>query len=199
MIVEGATRLCLSTDREVRNLAFGQLQRIMLDKRLLGLPSIMLDGAINKFLFVLMEEMLIKMKNSKEMDKLTLAELRLRALNLVAKSFLQLLPIVQQIPEFDGTWSKLLKYMQQYYLHTESDILKEAVPELIKNMILVMNANEAFSNKQSLWTMTKQQIDVFLPNLTLEVNVNLTKKQAVVTATTEQAPPSQVPTTTTSQ
>lgn len=55
------------------------------------------------------------------------------------------------------------------YMHAEkSDLLYEAVPESLKNMLLVMDSAKVFENQQDsmqLWNLTWDRISKFLPNM----------------------------------
>lgn len=60
------------------------------------------------------------------------------------------------------------------YMHVDkSDLLCEAIPESLKNMLLVMHTAGILSTnageKSQLWKLTWDRIDTFLPNLRKEV------------------------------
>jgi hypothetical protein len=100
-------------------------------------------------------------------------------------------PLIQ-LPTFTALWLTLLDFMDKY-IHVEyNDLLAEAVPEMMKNLLLVMetagvfgtNADEldqtsnktsntsspqALHMKTQLWNMTCDRIDVFLPGLRQEI------------------------------
>lgn len=74
-------------------------------------------------------------------------------------------------------WLKIIKYFQLLQASAESDIIAEAVPELLKNMILVMNAQDVFINRQDLWQQTRQLLENFLPSLVLEVQRDMEQRR----------------------
>lgn len=57
-----------------------------------------------------------------------------------------------------------------HYLHADrSDLLSEAIPESLKNMILVMDNTQMFSRILGLYDMTVNRMGAFLPELLAEV------------------------------
>lgn len=70
---------------------------------------------------------------------------------------------------FKALWLKLLDTMDKY-LHTErSDLLSEAIPESLKNMILVMDSTGLFSSIPQIYELTTARMSVLLPELLAEV------------------------------
>ena len=67
----------------------------------------------------------------------------------------------------------ILDFMEKFIKAASSDLLADAVPESLKNMLLVMETagifqedeNNITSNNNLLWDLTKEKLDVFLPNL----------------------------------
>lgn len=55
------------------------------------------------------------------------------------------------------------------YLHTDrSDLLSEAIPESLKNMILVLDNTKMFEMIPCLYEMTKARLGTLLPELLAE-------------------------------
>lgn len=59
--------------------------------------------------------------------------------------------------------------MDQYLHADRSDLLSEAIPESLKNMILVMDNTDMFNTIPELYDMTVSRIGAFLPQLLAEV------------------------------
>lgn len=59
------------------------------------------------------------------------------------------------------------------YMHVDnSDLLYEAIPESLKNMLLVMDSAKVFDStdgRSQLWTITWDRIGSFLPNMKEEL------------------------------
>ncbi|KAG8733753.1 GDP/GTP exchange factor for ARF [Ceratobasidium sp. 428] len=101
-------------------------------------------------------------------------ETRLRASALLCRSFLHIQAHVEMLgPETSALWMKIIDVLQQLMQTGGRDQLAEAIPESLKNVVLVMNANgvlvppEAPDTRselqQTLWTDTYTKINAFLP------------------------------------
>ena len=68
----------------------------------------------------------------------------------------------------------LLEFMDKYMHAEHNDLLAEAIPEMMKNLLLVMETAGAFGSPPSeetpLWIITWDRIDLFLPELRQEVS-----------------------------
>lgn len=58
--------------------------------------------------------------------------------------FLHHLTPLLSLPTFPNLWANILDYMDRYMHADKSDILFEAITELLKNMLLVMNSAKVF-------------------------------------------------------
>jgi len=77
------------------------------------------------------------------------------------------------LPSFSLLWLRALELLQSYTHAPNNELLLEAVPETLKNMLLVMATAGAFEpsgppgkGEQSLAAITKAVIDGFCPELT---------------------------------
>lgn len=76
---------------------------------------------------------------------------------------------LSSLPSFKALWLKLLDTMDKY-LHTDrSDLLSEAIPESLKNMILVMDSTGIFASIPQIYELTTTRMSVLLPELLAEV------------------------------
>uniref|UniRef100_A0ABI7XAV1 SEC7 domain-containing protein n=1 Tax=Felis catus TaxID=9685 RepID=A0ABI7XAV1_FELCA len=99
-------------------------------------------------------------------------ETRMRASTLLSKVFLQHLSPLLSLSTFAALWLTILDFMDKYMHAGSSDLLSEAIPESLKNMLLVMDTAEIFHNADArggspsaLWEITWERIDCFLPHL----------------------------------
>merc|ERR1719219_1743853 len=90
-------------------------------------------------------------------------ETRTRAATLLGKVFLQ---------HFTPLWLTILDFMEKFIKAASSDLLADAVPESLKNMLLVMDTACIFfeSNDETkvatpIWDLTWEKLDTFLPQL----------------------------------
>uniref|UniRef100_A0A8C8IB53 SEC7 domain-containing protein n=1 Tax=Oncorhynchus tshawytscha TaxID=74940 RepID=A0A8C8IB53_ONCTS len=102
-------------------------------------------------------------------------ETRMRACTLLSKVFLQHLSPLLSLPTFAALWLTILDFMDKYMHAGSSDLLLEAIPESLKNMLLVMDTAGIFHSVDSrtgysdLWEITWERINCFLPNLREEL------------------------------
>lgn len=96
----------------------------------------------------------------------------MRASTLLSKVFLQHLSPLLSLSTFAALWLTILDFMDKYMHAGSSDLLSEAVPESLKNMLLVMDTAEIFhsadargGSPSALWEITWERIDCFLPHL----------------------------------
>lgn len=141
-----------------------------------------------------------------------LEEARLRAATLVTKVYLRHLSPLLTLPTFTALWLTILEFLDKY-LALSSDHLREAVPEMLKNMLLVMETTRVFHTAEGftkLWSITWDRIDAFLPSLRHNVfrshppseihtwdNTTTTTTPATTTTTTTAAMATTATTTTT--
>lgn len=73
-----------------------------------------------------------------------------------------------QLSTFNALWLTILDFMDKYMHADRSDTLLEAIPELLKNMLLVMHTAGILTTGQeetTRWKLTWHRIDAFLPHL----------------------------------
>lgn len=96
-------------------------------------------------------------------------ETRMRAATLLCKVFLQHLSSLLQLENFATLWIEILNYLDKYMNHADkSELLQEAIPENLKNLLLVMETAGVFHTSEGytkLWMLTWDKIDSFLPSL----------------------------------
>lgn len=164
-LLQGIARLCCDSRKQVRTSAVTYLQRALLVHDLQTLSAHEWEGCFNKVLFPLLSKLLEPLSPS---DPLGLEETRMRAATVLCKVFLHHLTPLQSLPTFTALWLTILDFMDKYMHADKSDLLCEAIPESLKNMLLVMDSAGVFSTPDGytpLWTVTWDRIHVFLPGL----------------------------------
>nr|XP_057912253.1 Golgi-specific brefeldin A-resistance guanine nucleotide exchange factor 1 isoform X2 [Doryrhamphus excisus] len=171
-LLQGIAWLCCDARRQVRMQALTYLQRALLVHDLQTLHASEWESCFNKVLFPLLTKLL---DNISPADVGGMEETRMRACTLLSKVFLQhLLPLLS-LPTFAALWLTILDFMDKYMHAGSSDLLLEAIPESLKNMLLVMDTAEIFRGADSktrysdLWEITWERIDCFLPHLREEL------------------------------
>uniref|UniRef100_A0A8C8RIG0 Golgi-specific brefeldin A-resistance guanine nucleotide exchange factor 1 n=1 Tax=Pelusios castaneus TaxID=367368 RepID=A0A8C8RIG0_9SAUR len=167
-LLQGIAWLCCDARRPVRMQALTYLQRALLVHDLQALDALEWESCFNKVLFPLLTKLL---ENVSPADVGGMEETRMRASTLLSKVFLQHLSPLLSLTTFAALWLTILDFMDKYMHAGSSDLLLEAIPESLKNMLLVMDTAGIFHSADShtgysdLWEITWERIDCFLPRL----------------------------------
>jgi len=118
------------------------------------------------------------------LDPYGIDDMRSRAASLLCSHFLLHLQCLLNWEGFLLLWIQILNSLSNYY-RTGNEILIEAIPESLKNVLLVLSASGAFpenpyeksegqlegdSLKQKvIWDSTWEHIEPFLPDLRIEL------------------------------
>uniref|UniRef100_A0A8C5WLS2 Golgi-specific brefeldin A-resistance guanine nucleotide exchange factor 1 n=1 Tax=Leptobrachium leishanense TaxID=445787 RepID=A0A8C5WLS2_9ANUR len=171
-LLQGIAWLCCDARRQVRTQALTYLQRALLVHDLQTLDALEWESCFNKVLFPLLTKLL---ENISPADVGGMEETRMRASTLLSKVFLQHLSPLLSLTTFAALWLTILDFMDKYMHAGSSDLLMEAIPESLKNMLLVMDTARIFHSADSrtgfsdLWEITWERIDCFLPLLKEEL------------------------------
>ncbi|XP_075697729.1 Golgi-specific brefeldin A-resistance guanine nucleotide exchange factor 1 isoform X2 [Rhinoderma darwinii] len=171
-LLQGIAWLCCDARRQVRMQALTYLQRALLVHDLQTLDALEWEACFNKVLFPLLTKLL---ENISPADVGGMEETRMRASTLLSKVFLQHLSPLLSLTTFAALWLTILEFMDKYMHAGSSDLLMEAIPESLKNMLLVMDTAGIFHCADSrtgysdLWEITWERIDCFLPRLREEL------------------------------
>uniref|UniRef100_A0A8C2E429 Golgi-specific brefeldin A-resistance guanine nucleotide exchange factor 1 n=1 Tax=Cyprinus carpio TaxID=7962 RepID=A0A8C2E429_CYPCA len=168
------------------------LQRALLVHDLQALHAVEWEYCFNKVLFPLLTKLL---DNISPADVGGMEETRMRACTLLSKVFLQHLSPLLSLPTFAALWLTILDFMDKYMHAGSSDLLLEAIPESLKNMLLVMDTAGIFHSADSrtgysdLWEITWERIDCFLPRLKEELFKQAVIPEPVCNVPVEPVPP----------
>ncbi|KAL5341571.1 hypothetical protein BJX70DRAFT_40933 [Aspergillus crustosus] len=166
-IFHSLTSQCINPCRDIRHHAISTLQRSLLS----------VDIGSDKEWAAIFEQVLFPLilrllkPEVFHADPLGMGETRVQAATLVCKIFLRYL---DQLPNAEGMlelWLKILDILDRMMNSGQGDSLEEAIPESIKNIILVMAGQGHLvppsqdPSKANVWTETKKRLDRFLPDL----------------------------------
>lgn len=163
-LLQGIARYCCDSRTTVRNMAMTYLQRALLNHDLQALSAGEWESCFNKVLFPLLAKLLQPLPGS---SAAAIEETRVRAATLVQKVYLRHLTPLLTLPTFTALWLTILDFMDKYLNTHRSDHLSDAIPEILKNMLLVMETTQVFHTADGftrLWTITWDRIDAFLPD-----------------------------------
>ena len=160
-VLQGMARLCCDTRPQVRTQSLTLLQRSLLVPDLQVLSPAQWEFAFLRVLFPMLRKLL----------ELGREDTKLRAAMMLSKVFLQHLSPLSSLPTFSALWLSILDIIGQFCTSASSDLLADALPESLKNMLLVMDTSGRglFFTEQGqptpLWGLTWGKIDSFLPTL----------------------------------
>ncbi|GIY37714.1 golgi-specific brefeldin A-resistance guanine nucleotide exchange factor 1 [Caerostris darwini] len=173
-LLQGIARLCCDAKRSIRTAALTLLPRALLVHDLQTLTPLEWESCFNKVLFPLLAKLLESISPN---DPIGMEETRMRGATLLCKVFLQHLSPLLTLPTFMALWLTILEFMDKYMHADGSDLLAEAIPESLKNMLLVMDTARVFecpedggnNEKCQMWHITWDRINAFLPGLKNEL------------------------------
>ncbi|TRY67573.1 hypothetical protein TCAL_07827 [Tigriopus californicus] len=170
-LLQGMARFCTDRRSLIRTTSLTTLQRALLFPELQNLSPAEWEGAFNQVLFPMLNQLLTK---STPGEKTAMEETRTRAAALLGKVYLQHLQALATLPTFTALCMTILDFNERFMKSATSDHLADAIPETLKNMLLVMDATPGvfFSpegHPTQTWRQTWERLDTFLPNLMKEL------------------------------
>jgi brefeldin A-resistance guanine nucleotide exchange factor 1 len=182
-ILRTLTTQCFNPCREIRQQAFGSLQRTLLSKELASPDHKEWTAIFGEVLFPLITQLL--KPEIYQSDPVGMSETRVRAATLLCKVFLHYLVMLSEWEGMLDLWLKIITIMDRLMNSGQGDNLEEAVSENLKNMLLVMS-NGGFlappdekPEQEELWKETWKRINRFLPGLFGELFPEVETKKAV--------------------
>ena len=88
------------------------------------------------------------MGQQSQVDRQGRGETKLRASMMLSKVFLQHLTSLASLPTFTALWLTILDLLGQFCASASTDILSDALPESLKNMLLVMDTRWNFHDSK---------------------------------------------------
>ncbi|KAG6897834.1 hypothetical protein C0992_010322 [Termitomyces sp. T32_za158] len=146
------------------------------------------EEIFNRVVFPLLDDLL--KPEIFQRDPQGMPETRLRASALLCKTFMHLdVREGQTQADFRILWIQILDLLDRLMNIDRSDQLYEAIPESLKNVLLVMNAAAILvppsepdtrdERQRTLWTATQERMERFLPGFLIEIIPQSTAKIAV--------------------
>ena len=164
---------CLNPCREIRHKAIATLQRSLLSGQLASEEHTEWIAIFGEVLFPLVLRLL--KPEVYKLDQVGMGETRIQASNLLCKIFLRYLDELAKCGQMLDMWLRILDVLDRMMNSGQGDALEEAVPESLKNIILVMGGAGYLSRpsenpeNEKMWMETKKKLDRFLPDLFSEV------------------------------
>ncbi|KAL5994325.1 hypothetical protein ACLOJK_024374 [Asimina triloba] len=179
-LVQGLRKVCLDQREEVRNHALSSLQRCMTT----GAEALQLSPAswlqcFDQVIFTMLDDLLeIAHGGHSAKDYRNMEATLIHAMKLMSKVFLQLLAELSLLTSFCKLWLGVLgrteKYVKAKVRGKKCEKLQEVVPELLKNMLLVMKTRGVLARTSAiggdgLWELTWLHVNNIDPSLKSEV------------------------------
>ena len=180
---------CLNPCREIRHKAFAILQRTLLSDQLASEDHMEWTAIFGEVLFPLVLRLL--KPEVYKVDPGGMGETRIQAATLLCKIYLRYLDELAECGQMLDVWLRILDILDRMMNSGQGDAaLDEAVPESLKNILLVMGGAGYLSPPlplppppsstdksekpdtavhERIWTETKKRLDRFLPDLFSEV------------------------------
>lgn len=135
MLVGILCKLSANPNVDVRNAVVGYLQRAVVAAEKLNISAEYLYRSLDVQILPLMKD-LSKDLNSRSLPQ---ADVTMRELvRSVSKMVLLFLPQLGPLPLFGALWRTILDILVSVVVSSKSEVLSEAVPEALKNMLLVL-------------------------------------------------------------
>ncbi|KAK2792707.1 GDP/GTP exchange factor for ARF [Onygenales sp. PD_12] len=172
-IFNALTTQCLNPCREIRHQAISALQRSLLSPELASTDHTEWIAIFGEVLFPLILRLL--KPEVYQSDPVGMSETRVQAATLVCKIFLHYLVLLSEWDGMLDLWLKILDILDRMMNSGQGDSLEEAVPESLKNILLVMADGGYLASptedpsKEKLWVETQKRLDRFLPHLFSEI------------------------------
>ncbi|KAK7385712.1 hypothetical protein VNO78_31524 [Psophocarpus tetragonolobus] len=173
-LIQGLKKLCLDQREEVRNHALLSLQNSLTGSVGINLPDSLWLQCFDQVIFSVLDELLEISQTHSQKDFRNIEGTLVLGLKLLCKVFLQLIQDLSQLAGFSKLWlavlSRLEIYMKVKIRGRRSEKLQELVPELLKNILLVMKTGGVLVQSSSvdgssLWELTWLHINNFAPSL----------------------------------
>ncbi|CAZ85055.1 unnamed protein product [Tuber melanosporum] len=168
-ILESLSTQCINPCREIRNQAFSSLQPSLLSPDLTSDDHHEWTAIFGDVLFPLINRLL--KPEVFQSDPRGMSDTRVQAATLLCKVFLHYLVMLSEWDGMLDLWLKILDIMDRLMNSGQGDHLEEAVPESLKNILLVMASGkylvppEEGGKNTELWNLTWKRLERFLPDL----------------------------------
>ncbi|MCO5586486.1 hypothetical protein L7F22_040426 [Adiantum nelumboides] len=177
-LAQGLRKVCGEPREEVRNYAILSLQRSLSAAESMHLPPSIWGQCFDQVIFVMLDDLLEIALGHSPKEYRNMENTLHHAMKLVSKTFLQFLDQLSLLPGFRALWLAVLSRMNRYrkakLRGKDSEKIQELIPELLKNMLLIMKAQGVLVQRStlgcdSLWELTWHHVQDISPSLQAEL------------------------------
>ena len=164
---------CLNPCRQIRHQAFLSLQNSLLSPELASADHQEWTAIFGEVLFPLITRLL--RPEVYQTDPTGMSDTRVQASRLLCNVFLHYLVLLSEWEGMLDLWLKILDIMDRLMNSGQGENLEEAVPESLKNILLVMADGgilappSAGEEPSELWAETFRRVERFLPGLMFDL------------------------------
>jgi len=172
-IFEALRSQCLNPCREIRHQALSCLQNSLLSPSLASANHQEWTAIFSEVLFPLISRLL--RPEIYQIDPVGMSDTRIQAANLLCKIFLHYLVLLSEWDGMLDLWLRILDVLDRLMNSGQGDNLEEAVPESLKNILLVMADGDFIKPpvdgqpRTQMWDETVKRVDRFVPELIGEI------------------------------
>lgn len=170
-ILKTFIKLCRDMRHDVRQFAITLLQRSLLHRIVstrLKKDPFLIHLCFKEIIFGVMDELIKPFEDvPSDASSIGIDESRVRCITgILSQIFLHYLSEVVLLPDFGELWFSILTYIETFLRADRTGVLAEAVPEAIKNIVLVMFTHKVqFLLDPEMWATTWNRINSFCPEL----------------------------------
>ncbi|GJW13804.1 ARF guanine-nucleotide exchange factor GNOM [Tanacetum coccineum] len=178
-LVQSLRKVCLDQREDVRNHALLALQMCLTGVDEVHIQHGLWLQCFDMIIFTVLDDLLEISQGHSQKDFRNMEGTLVLALKLLSKVFLQLLPELSQVTNICKLWLGVLTRMDKYsrvkVRGKKNEKLQELVPELLKNILLVMKDKDVLVvptsalGKDSLWAITWLHVEKIAPSIKSEV------------------------------
>ncbi|GMH15286.1 hypothetical protein Nepgr_017127 [Nepenthes gracilis] len=177
-LVQALRKVCLDQREEVRNHALSSLQKCLTGVNEIHLPPSLWLQCFDLVIFTMLDDLLEIAQGQSQKDYRNMEGTLVLAMKLLSKVFLQLLHELSQLTTFCKLWLGVLGRMEKYtkvkIRGKKNEKLQELVPELLKNVLLIMKTRGVLVQRSalggdSLWELTWLHVKNIAPSLQSEM------------------------------
>lgn len=172
-IFEALRSQCLNPCRDIRHQALSCLQNSLLSPSLASADHQEWTAIFSEVLFPLISRLL--RPEIYQTDPVGMSDTRVQAANLLCKIFLHYLVLLSEWDGMLDLWLRILDVLDRLMNSGQGDNLEEAVPESLKNILLVMADGDYIKppvdgqGRTQMWDETVKRVDRFVPELIAEI------------------------------
>lgn len=176
-VVHCFRKVCIDQREEVRNHAILSLQRCLSAAEVIYITPSIWSQCFDQVIFTMLDDLLEIAQGHSRKEYRNMEATLQHAMKFLSKLFLQSLGQLSSLSNFRKLWLGVLsvmeKYMKAKIRGKGSEKLQELIPELLKNMLLILKARgvlvqKSTLNGDSLWEMTWLHIQGISPILKAE-------------------------------